>query len=282
MSNKLLALNIPTNFLRHVEYARLEIIDSMGASRFERDAECCVEKRYRRCLGTTNEAQRPLVAMRLLEIECRFVALLRTVDQSVPVAPLFKKYSYLSRNVGRSFNSEADHTYVAKSLGYDDIEKVPHSLDDFKNASTLAEKALIAELMVQNFSQTLNEVASHFDYKRRMFGRGASRTYSLVYAVLALAVEFEAYNHEGRPAAVTVSADGSRHEGPFLDFVTNFVYVVDAGTIGLRPTDGFNERVRKIAQKRSVDPEMVAVLDQFDVDADAMLNFLERADALKS
>jgi hypothetical protein len=99
---------------------------------------------------------------------------------------------------------------------------------------------------------------------------------------LALASEFEANNASGNAAGVTLTADGSGHEGVFLDFVLAFVRIVDAGAIGLRPTDGFNERVRKIAQKRAIDTDLIGLLDQANVDAGLMLSFMVRADALKA
>lgn len=282
MSDKLLALNVPTNFLIHVDFAKNEITSEGGSRRFANDKENWALRRYIQCMAFLGEPENSNIALRLLEIECRFIALLRTVDQSVPTAPLFKKYSYLNRVVNKRLDTPSSYDYVAKSLGYEDFRDVPHSLDDFHNASTLAEKALIAELIAAKFGVALEQISDHFDYKRQKFGRGATRTYSLVYAVLALAFEFEAHNRTGHVAGVTVATDGSRHEGVFLDFVLSFVRVVDAGTIGLRATDGFNERVRKIAQKRTSDTGLVGLLDSNAIDTEVMLDFLSRADALKS
>lgn len=281
MIDKRLALNVPANFLAHVDFAKREISSEHDSLSFRRDPDHWAQKRYDRCLSLLGDAKKTPVAKRLLEIECRFVALLKTVDHSVPVAPLYKKYSYLNRVVQRRADTDGGHEYVVQSLGHKNAQKVPHSIDDFRNASTLAEKALIADLIAQDFAEATKEIAKHFDYKRQNFGRGAGRTYSLVYAVLALASEFETHNESGHAAGVTLAADGSGHEGLFLGFVQAFVRVVDAGTIGLRRTDGFNERVRKIALKRTVDPELVGLLDQSIVDAEIMLDFMARADALK-
>ena len=281
MTEKILALNVPTNFLAHVDFARESIMLGPRQRSFERDPNGWALGRYDRCLRILNSEPDAHVAMRLLEIECRFVALLRTVDQSIPVAPLFKRYGSIHRTTRRHTDTDIADDYVVQSLGYKTAQQVPHTIEDFRRATTLAEKALIADLMLRDFSQAVGEIAEHFDYKRGMFGRGASRTYSLAYGVLALAIEFESHNEAGRAAGVTLSADGRRHEGLFLDFILAFIFVVDAGTIGLRPTDGFNERVRKIAQKRAVDLELVGLLDQADVDADTMLDFLARIDALK-
>lgn len=281
MTDKLLALNVPTNFLAHVDFAKQEITLEHVTRSFSRDPELWVKSRYDGCFRLLGGEPKATVALRLLEIECRFVALLKTVDHSVPVAPLHKRYSYLHRAVKKRANTDDAQEYVVQSLGYANAQAVPHTIEDFRNASTLAEKALIADLMRQDFAESLGEVAGHFDYKRQRFGRGAGRTYSLVYAVLALAHEFEAHNETGHAAGVTVDVSGLRHEGVFLEFVLSFMKVVDAGTIGLRPTDGFNERVRKIAQKRTIDTRMVGLLDQSEVDADTMLKFMKRADALK-
>jgi hypothetical protein len=282
MTDKRLALNVPTNFLTHVDFAKRKITSDNDFHSFHRDPDHWALRRYDRCLRLLGGSTKASVAKRLLEIECRFVALLKTVDCSVPVAPLHKRFSSLYRVVNRHVDADDGSEYVMQSLGHKDFQQVPHSINDFRNASTLAEKALIADLIAKEFSESVREIAAHFDYKRGNFGRGAGRTYSLAYAVLALAFEFEAHNEGGRAAGVTVSADGSRHEGLFLDFVLEFIRVVDAGTIGLRPTDGFNERVRKIAQKRAIDRELVGLLDQNPVDADTMLNFMARTDALKA
>ncbi|MBI1493173.1 hypothetical protein [Halocynthiibacter styelae] len=282
MTEKILALNVPTDFLIHVDFAKRNITLQDRFRRFDRDADGWALKRYEKCLRLLGRETDAALALRLLEIECRFVALLRTVDHSVPVAPLFKKYSSLARATQKRVEVDGEDDYVAQSLGYDDVRAVPHTLDDFRNASTLAEKALIADLITEDFAMAAAELAKHFNYKRQMFGRGAARTYSLIYAVLALVAPFEAHSPTGHVAAVTISADGSRHEGAFLDFVLAFTFIVDAGTIGLRPTDGFNERVRKIAQKRAVDVDLVALLDRENIDADVMLDFMARADALKS
>lgn len=282
MTDKLLALNVPTNFVAHVDFAKREITSEHDANGFRRDADHWMLRRYDRCIRFLGDEQKITAAKRLFEIECRFVALLRTVDSSVPVAPLHKKYLHINRVVRRRTDAIGDREYVVQSLGYKDARQVPHSIEDFRNASTLAEKALIADLITQDFVEAMGEIAAHFDYKRQRFGRGASRTYSLAYAVLALANAFERHNESGHAAGVTLAADGSGHEGMFLEFVLAFFWVVDAGTVGLRPTDGFNERVRKIAQKRAVDNQIVSLLDQNIVDAGVMLDFMARTDALKS
>lgn len=282
MAEKHLAMNVPTDLSVHVAYAQREITFERGLRRYEKDPQGWTIQRYKDCLELLHKVPNPRLAQRLLDIECVFLALLRTLDRSVPVAPLFRKYSGLSRSVLRGTTQEGGQGYVVKSLGYEASEQVPHTLDDFKKASTLAEKALIAELIVQDFGAVTSEIAKHFDYKRHRFGRGASPTYALIYGVLALAVEFESYSNPRRAAAVTLSTDGSGHEGPFLQFVLKYFKVVDPGEVGLRATDGFNERVRKISQKRKVDPDLVSLLDGEAVDAHVMLEFMSRVDALKT
>jgi len=282
MADKLLALNVPTDFLSHVDFARKAITQNHRYPSFRKDADTWVAKRYDPCLKVLEPGAQPAVGHRLLDIETRFLALLNTVDESVPVAPLYRRYSSLTKTVSRRANVVLNEDYVVKSLGHENIEDVPHTLEDFRTASSLAEKALIAELLAHDFEDAMREVATHFDYKRGKFGRGAGRTYSLTYAVLALAPIFEQHNSDGRAAAVTLATSGAGHEGVFLDFVSAFIRVVDAGTIGLRATDGFNERVRKIAQKRAVDTELVGLLDHPDVDEHVMLDFMARADALKT
>jgi hypothetical protein len=298
MNDKLLALNVPTDFIAHVNFARREIMpqrkpspemqgtlplgDNTSERPVDRRMEKSVMQRYQNCFRHLGIDPNATVGNRLLEIECRFVALLKTVDHSVPVAPLWRKFSGLGRTIERHCVSQVERDYVVRSRGYKDASQVPHSMDDFRNASSLEEKAMIADLITEDFRKDIAEIAQHFHYKRNMFGRGASRTYSLLYAVLALSYEFDTHNTLGKMAGVTLSADGSGHEGAFLRFVVSFVTVADTGNQNHRPTEGLNERVRKIAQKRNVDPELITLLDQNAVDAATMLTFMERADALKA
>lgn len=282
LTDKLLALNVPTNFLVHVEFAKQGLTSNRSFPSYAKDPDEWVTKRYGKCLKVLNDEASAPIGARLFEIECRFIALLKTVDHSVPVAPLWRKYSNLQRATQRRTPDQGERNYVVRSLGFDDVKQVPHSIEDFQKATTLAEKALIADVIAEDFGEAMREIAQHFNYKRKKFGRGASRTYSLIYAVLALAPVFETNNTFGKVAGVTLAVHGSGHEGLFLEFVQEFVRVVDAGTIGLRPTDGFNERVRKIAQKRAADTELIGLLDQPIVDAEVMLDFMERSDALKA
>ena len=104
-----------------------------------------VIKRYNRCLQVLGGDPSASVATRLLEIECRFIALLKTVDHSVPVAPLWRKYSSLQRATERRTPDQGEHNYVVRSLGFEDAGEVPHSIEDFQKATTLAEKAMIAD-----------------------------------------------------------------------------------------------------------------------------------------
>jgi hypothetical protein len=239
-------------------------------------------RRYWNCLKHLGERPEASVGKRLFEIECRFVALVKTVDYSVPVAPLWRKYSGLEKVVQRRTADHVEQDYVVRSLGFENAKLVPHSMDDFRNASSLAEKALIADLITEDFRETIYEISQHFHYKRQMFGRGASRTYSLVYVVLALSQVFETSSANGNAAGVTLAADGSGHEGLFLSFVLSFLRLVDTGGSNLRQTAGLNERVRKIAQKRTAANELIPLLDQSTIDADVMLTFMSRADALKT
>lgn len=306
MNNKLLALNVPTDFRAHVEFARRGIIadvnpgqeldhlqpkqeqpslffeDNRVESTINHRLGRLIARRYRRCFDHLDIKPDVPIADRLFEIEIRFIALLKTVDHSVPVAPLWRKYSRLSKTVERQNAEKVERDYVVQSLGYDDAKQVPHSMDDFRNASSLEEKAMIAELITADFAETMDEIAQHFHYKRNMFGRGATRTYSLIYAILALSKVFEAHNNRGRAAGVTLAAHGSGHEGDFLRFVLSFIEIVDTRNQNHRLTDGLNERVRKIAQKRNIDPGLISLLDQEDIDASVMLTFMERVDALKA
>lgn len=306
--NKHIALNVPTNFGEHVAFSRSKIL-TRNEEHKRREllrSPDYVSSIYWKCLVAilnkeTKDYDTSHMVADLLEIESRFMALNSTIDQSVAVTPLFKRYTQIGRllrprgghNSRNANNQESNlKQYTLETLGYSSVEELPRSMDNFRDASTLAEKALIAEALTKEYSEQIMEIASHFNYKSKNFGRGARPTYSLLYAVLALASFFEQYSDKGTKPLVNANApvndnlysDHSqqpvRYTGDFLDLVASFVMVADASLIGMVPT-GFYERVRKFSLQRKHDPSLPDLLHKQEVTVEDFLEFMSRADALK-
>lgn len=307
-NKKHLALNVPVNFLEHVEFARSkQFMESIPYRDLRNsDQEEYLLKRYHRCFEHIfidyDENKNAYELGRMLkEVEVRFIALHMTIDQSVPVKPLYEKYRQIGRNVLRKRthipSDERDdllRTYTLETLGCETIDDLPTTIDDFRNAKTLAEKALIAEVLTIQYGEQIQEIASHFDYKREAFGRGSRPTYGLVYLVMSLANIFQKLTDKGTLPIVNINEAPSpnnssptssdllfHYTGDFLHFVTTFVFVVEPGLIGSRAS-GFYDRVRKITQRRKVDPALPDLLHKEEVTVEGFLEFMSRADVIKN
>lgn len=306
--NKHLALNVPKNFAEHAAYSRSKI--KIRNEEYERrrrlrslDQPISI---YQRCLNSilvqeTENYDTCQMIVDLIDIESRFMALSNTIDQSVAVKPLFNKYEgigrVLRRQMGHNSRNANDQEsvlkqYTLETLGHSSMEELPTDMKNFRNASTLAEKALIAEALTVEYSNQLMEIASHFDYKSKNFGRGARPTYALLYAVLALANFFEKYSDKGTKPVVNANAPANddlandyiqqlvRYTGDFLELVSAFIKVADSSLIGMIP-NGFYERVRKFSLQRKHDPSLPELLHKEEVTVEDFLEFMSRADALK-
>jgi len=71
VSDKLLALNVPTNFATHVSYAEAEIASSARFYNFRRDRAGWAQHRYRKCEAALGGDVDATLALRLFGIECR-------------------------------------------------------------------------------------------------------------------------------------------------------------------------------------------------------------------
>lgn len=306
--NKHIALNVPVNFAEHVAHSRSKIC-ARNNDFIRRERQRLPDYQdsiYRRCLKAILDKKLEYydsgrMVAELLEIESRFIALSNTIDQSVAVTPLFRKYDGIGQTIRRhvghnSRNAKEQESllkqYTLETLGYSNLDELPTSMDNFRDASTLAEKALIAEALTLEYSKQMMEIASHFDYKSKNFGRGARPTYALMYSVLALANFFEQYSDKGTKPLVNANAPVNddlsndhdqqpvRYTGDFLDLVASFMKVADASLIGMVPT-GFYERVRKFSLQRRHDPTLPDLLHKEEVTVEDFLEFMSRADALK-
>lgn len=293
--NKHLALNVPEELGIYVEYEKAKLrkeekYRSRGSQQFE------FQIAYKECVKTIsdenigdNRAQ--AISFKLFEIEARYSAILQTLDVSIAVAPLYKGYYRLAKSLNRFILSESNKdrdAYTVNVLGYTSESAVPDTLDAFSSAQTLAEKALIARRIVEKARREVESVRDHFDYKKENFGRGSPPVFSTLYAVLALAELFDEFSTTGTKAVVNANAtpvgdkgyNNIRYTGPFLEFVIAFFRKANISAWGPFPHHGFYDAVRKIAKKRKFDPTLHQLLDG-EVDAEKMLEFMDRAKALK-
>lgn len=101
---KHLALNVPVDFDAHVQHAMASITSENRGFRGQELPSDFFVKRYVRSLTAAImdadcHPDIEHVAADLSDVEARFTALLNTIDQSVNVSPLFKKYSRISRSL---------------------------------------------------------------------------------------------------------------------------------------------------------------------------------------
>ena len=112
----------------------------------------------------------------------------------------------------------------------------------------------------------------------------------LADAVNALAALFEDENDRGLKAVVSETFTDARHKthnarryfGEFLNFVTTFVRAVDPQQMAPNRDidEGFQDRVRKMAQARRKNPDLFKLLHGI-VTVEVMLDFMRQAEAIK-
>lgn len=184
----------------------------------------------------------------------------------------------LQKAIGGGLRDDHRDQVVAEDRGLSKIEEFNLDEVEFNSAATLAEKVTISRLKLQDWLGELEVMKQHFNYKRSMVRRGKPGQYSLPYAVMALADFYALENDRGDKATVNLFTE--RHTGRFLEFVRAFFRVVDPRIANLAG-DTFPEAVRKIAQRRSKDPDCYKLLDGDSTTQD-MLDFMGRVDKLRT
>lgn len=288
---KYLARNVPSNFIECCEHIRAEHRPRPNSRPIDYD------RQYRSLLNTLLDSRRPenlveQIGQEIFEVQVRFEAIQRTIDFNISATPIFNRLRKLKRHAATaaaSLHDEERDKNIRVYTGIGADEPLPRTMEEFLRAQSIAEKASIAGRLIEDFEADLDSLVKFFDYKRGLVTTGQPSVYAVLYAVAALADIFENYNHERRKAYVTQvdlveERKGKikyRYEGPFLDFVEQFFFLVDFAEIERNSRSGLHDRVRKFAAKRKKDPDFFRLLHQENVSPEAVLEFMKRADAIK-
>ena len=233
------------------------------------------------------------VLLGLVEIEVRYVALCKTLDHSVPAAPIYQNLRMLRgrlRSAAESLNDPDRDAAVRFVSGLPEEEPIPAGIDAFRTSRSIAERAARANSTLNAMAKDIDEMIDYFDYKYGLVTRGNPSKFGLMYAVNALAALFEDESDRGLKAVVSETFTDARHRTPnarryygeFLNFVTNFVRAVDPQqmTPNRDIDEGFQDRVRKMAQARRKNPDLFKLLHGI-VTVDVMLDFMRQTEAIK-
>lgn len=295
---KHLARNIPVNFMECCERIRMNLRSS---KRFWRGLpQVDYHRVYPSMLNVLGYEDGDAeiedeIGREITEIQVRYEAIQKTLDQSVPAKPVYQTLKSLKLSLARSINQlhDDDRDEIVRFLnGCPDCDEIPSDIDGFNGARSIAERAAISHNLITKFSKDIDELIKFFDYKSGMVTRGNPSKYATLYAVHALANLFEAKNLVGatalvgetvstnKNAAVSRSFNHRRYTGPYLQFVLAFFHTVDPSELGRRNYEGFADYVRKLAAGRRRDPHLFKLLHG-EASVHSILEFMKRADAIK-
>jgi hypothetical protein len=242
----------------------------------------------------------------IFAVDVRFEVIQRTIDYNIPAKPfgqaIGKLKTTLSQTI-RRLNMDTQNQRERSSvknrdqnvrffLGLDDDEKIPNTIDDFRHAKSISEKAAIANSLLIELDRQLEEISGYFDYKMGLVTAGQPSVFATLYAVHALGQIFETYSSRGLKASVGMdpSKGGgivpNEYTGEFLDFSMRFFHAVDYSEVRRNEgqpwsESGMHALIRKHAKSRKKDPEMHKLLHGQNVDHLLVLEFMKRADAIK-
>jgi len=227
----------------------------------------------------------------LHETEVRYVAVLRTLDRSVPVTPIRNVLRSVILSLKRADRNLADDLrdkIVYEAIGLSSASDIPDDFQSFEEAEILAEKAAIARKMIISFGDEISKVAEHFNYKSNLVRPGRPPIYSRVYLVHALAEIFETHEPNGRKAVISRNTrrprgrvnDEDPFAGNFLPFIEHFLTSVNPPYMSEFWDGKLREQLRKLAEKRNRSPDVHKILAG-DPDVRMVLKFMKQADELK-
>lgn len=291
---KHLARNVPLDFNARCQRVRTSLEDGQRASRRREPT-----RRYPGMLEALTDGEfeadvAEMIDADIIEVHIRYLAIQKTLDQSVPVKPVYNALRGLRLSLERSISRLEDEDRdddVRFFLGLDDDSKLPIEAEAFEAAGSISERATIARNRFRAWADELDQMLEYFDYKQGLVTRGNISLFATKFAVLALADMFEARNTMGRKASVSETLDygrrgahndspnSRRYTGRFLDFVTAFFQTVDPQQFTRAVDEGFQDRVRKVTKSRKRDPEVYKKL-YGDVAVEDVLDFMRRAEKL--
>lgn len=292
---KHLARNVPLDFMACCERVRIRLTTD---GQRHRHAELTLDRTYpdvahKLCTtGLTGEAEKRVLKA-LIEIEVRYLALCKTVDHSVPAEPIYQNLRMVRGRLRTAEErlDDPDRDAAVRFIGgLSDEDSIPAGIEAFRESQSISERAARAKSTLNAMAAEIDEMVSYFDYKYGLVTRGNPSKFGLIYAVNALGSLFEEKNDRGLKAVVSETFTDVRHNTPnarryygeFLSFVTDFFRAVDPQQIAPNRDidEGFQDRVRKLAQARRKNPDLFKLLHG-NVSVEVMLDFMRQAEAIK-
>ena len=296
ITTKHLARNVPEDFGQCCERIRMMYFQSATQNQAPN-----YDRRYGFLFKTLSDEplsqeETSRVGQELDEIQIRFLAIQKTLDKSVPAKPVYETLKSVQKSLVRALEKleDPDRDRLVDDLSGGSDDKTIRRLGiKFDETQSLAEKVTITRRHLEEVADDLGPIVEFFDYKQGLVTKGNPSKYAMLYAVHALADLFSTMNTRGLRAAVNEFADDGRagrrgrhhnarrYTGWFLDFVAQFFWQTVPEQLGPRTNLGFEDQVRKIAQRRNSDPDLYKLLHLEEVSVEHVLQFMKRADALK-
>lgn len=276
---KHLSRNVPRDFAEYLGHVDRTLRGNQSPSR---QGVAQAIERMARSVRIESDDQLTKELNTLVEgVGLRYEALNRSVDFSVAPRPIYQALDHIISSMMKTADVKLADTHrderVAADRGLMNIDEFDVGNIQFTDAKSLAEKASMARLKLLQAADELREIRDHFEYKMGKNTAGKPGHYAMIYGVFALGDFFEAKNEFGNKASVNYFEE--RHSGRFLTFTTSFFAIVNPQVANLAG-DTFPEAVRKIAQKRSRDPDCYKLLNGHATTQD-LLDFMDRVDRLR-
>ncbi|MEM5518949.1 hypothetical protein WNY37_18465 [Henriciella sp. AS95] len=293
---KHLARNIPEQFSVVCDRIRLKEIEPNNRQRRRTDKPIKIYSDMLKQLSNEAIDRDDEIAIEeaIDEVLVRFLALQKTVDMTVPAKSVFSTISAVERSLNSAIRNlnDPDRDAAVTETSTDQPEDHSPSAKDIWMSKSLAAKVTATRQYLIETHREILELKRFFNYKSGLVKAGRPSTYSMLFAVHALAEIFEARNTKGLDAQVSQVVDGGRqdqkgrnhnqyrYEGAFLSFVTSFYMKVVPEQIN-RGNEGFPDQVRKFARLRLEDPDAHKLLYADNASHFQFLEFMKRADAMK-
>lgn len=290
---KHLARNVPLNF--QVVCERIRHREQIFTLKYPKRGAAKYQKRYGELLAALKGTEKGepsasdfYIGQELDEIRVRFLAVIKTVDQTVSVKLVFDELRKAQNALHRAVK-QLDDPYREELVQYYSEGQGEASLATvFEGSDSLVEKVSYAHRYLAAVSSDIDKMTWFFNYKYNKTARGNPSKFALTYVVFALADVFEKYSG-GRNATVNETLnDGSdgrnnarRYTGNFLKFVLCFIAKDSNHTGHFNIAAGLEDQIRKLAKARRRDPELYKILHKNKVDPQDFLKFMKLADAVK-
>ena len=293
---KHLARNVPLDFMACCERVRIRLATD---GQRHRHTELKLNRVYPDiahaiCLTEMAEDVEKRVLLGLIEVEVRYLALCKTVDHSVPAEPIYHNLRMLRGRLRTAADrlDDPDRDAAVRFVGgLSEGDPIQAGIEAFRASQSISDRAARANSTLHAMAADIDEMIAYFDYKYGLVTRGNPSKFGMLYAVNALASLFEKENDRGLKASVSESiasgiagriTNARRYQGDFLNFVTSFFRSVDP--LQMAPNrdidEGFQDRVRKMAQARRKNPDLFKLLHG-NVTVDVMLDFMRQAEAIR-